>query len=96
MQTDKLRIASDDYSSPDPFETARRAPADHRTQSGGLAARCGTMFFEYLETFRHKQEVLKSHCRAVDRDYDEIKQVICRVVFIAENGAMVESGVRMS
>lgn len=41
--------------------------------------------FEDLETYRHKQEVLKSHCRAVGRDYDEIKQVICRVVFIAEN-----------
>ena len=41
--------------------------------------------FEDLETYRHKQEVLKSHCRAVGRDYDEIKQVVCRVVFIAEN-----------
>ena len=37
------------------------------------------------ETYRHKQEVLKSHCRAVGRDYDEIKQVICTSVFIAEN-----------
>ena len=41
--------------------------------------------FENLETYRHKQEVLKSHCRAVGRDYDEIKQVICRSVLIAEN-----------
>ncbi len=37
------------------------------------------------ETYRHKQEVLKSHCRAVGRDYDEIKQVICRSVLVAEN-----------
>ena len=41
--------------------------------------------FEDRETYRHKQEVLKSHCQAVGRDYDEIKQVICRVVCIAEN-----------
>ena len=41
--------------------------------------------FEDRETYRRKQEVLKSHCRAVGRDYDEIKQVICRVVCIAEN-----------
>ena len=37
------------------------------------------------ETYRHKQEVLKTHCRAVGRDYDEIKQVICTSVLVAEN-----------
>ena len=41
--------------------------------------------FEDLTTYRHKQEILKSHCRAVGRDYDEIRQVICRVVLVAEN-----------
>ncbi len=43
------------------------------------------MFSKTGKTYRHKQEVLKSHCRAVDRDYDEINQVICTSVFIAEN-----------
>ena len=37
------------------------------------------------ETYAHKQEVLKQHCRAVGRDYDEIKQVIATSVLIADN-----------
>lgn len=37
------------------------------------------------ETYVHKQEVLKEHCRAVDRDYDEIKQVLHLGILIADN-----------
>jgi len=37
------------------------------------------------ETYAHKQEVLKNHCREVGRDYDQIKQVIASSVMIAEN-----------
>jgi alkanesulfonate monooxygenase SsuD/methylene tetrahydromethanopterin reductase-like flavin-dependent oxidoreductase (luciferase family) len=40
-------------------------------------------------TYAHKQEVLKNHCRAVGRDYDEIKQVIATGVLIAETEAEV-------
>lgn len=41
--------------------------------------------FKDAVTFAHKQEVLKQHCRAVGRDYDEIIQVIRVGVLIAEN-----------
>jgi alkanesulfonate monooxygenase SsuD/methylene tetrahydromethanopterin reductase-like flavin-dependent oxidoreductase (luciferase family) len=37
------------------------------------------------ETYTQKQEVLKDHCRAVGRDYDEIKQVIRIGVLIADS-----------
>ena len=43
------------------------------------------MFSKTGRPIANKQEVLKSHCRAVGRDYDEIKQVICRSVLVAEN-----------
>jgi alkanesulfonate monooxygenase SsuD/methylene tetrahydromethanopterin reductase-like flavin-dependent oxidoreductase (luciferase family) len=35
-------------------------------------------------TYTHKQTVLKDHCRAVGRDYNEIKQVVRVGVLIAE------------
>jgi alkanesulfonate monooxygenase SsuD/methylene tetrahydromethanopterin reductase-like flavin-dependent oxidoreductase (luciferase family) len=38
-----------------------------------------------LETYAHKQEILKGHCQAVDRDYDEIVQVIHAGVLIADS-----------
>jgi alkanesulfonate monooxygenase SsuD/methylene tetrahydromethanopterin reductase-like flavin-dependent oxidoreductase (luciferase family) len=34
--------------------------------------------------YAHKQEVLKNHCRAVGRDYDEIEQALAVGVLIAE------------
>ena len=40
--------------------------------------------FKDRETYAHKQEVLKTHCQAVGRDYDEIEQVIASGVLIAE------------
>jgi alkanesulfonate monooxygenase SsuD/methylene tetrahydromethanopterin reductase-like flavin-dependent oxidoreductase (luciferase family) len=42
------------------------------------------------ETYAHKQEVLKSHCREVGRDYDEIKQVIATSVLIADTEKELE------
>jgi hypothetical protein len=41
-------------------------------------------------TYAHKQEVLKSHCRDVGRDYDEITQVIRVGILIAETEGEVE------
>ena len=41
-------------------------------------------------TYAHKQEVLKSHCRDVGRDYDEIVQVIRVGILIAETEGEVE------
>jgi alkanesulfonate monooxygenase SsuD/methylene tetrahydromethanopterin reductase-like flavin-dependent oxidoreductase (luciferase family) len=35
-------------------------------------------------SYAHKQEVLKSHCQAVGRDYDQIQQVAATGVLIAE------------
>jgi alkanesulfonate monooxygenase SsuD/methylene tetrahydromethanopterin reductase-like flavin-dependent oxidoreductase (luciferase family) len=40
--------------------------------------------FTDAEAYTHKQEVLKAHCRAVGRDYDEITQVVRIGVLIAE------------
>jgi alkanesulfonate monooxygenase SsuD/methylene tetrahydromethanopterin reductase-like flavin-dependent oxidoreductase (luciferase family) len=42
------------------------------------------------ESYVHKQEVLKEHCRAVGRDYDEIQQVVAASVLIADTEAEVE------
>lgn len=41
--------------------------------------------FQDAETYRHKQRVLQDHCRAVGRDYAEIKQVIRVGILIAES-----------
>jgi len=41
-------------------------------------------------TYAHKQEVLKSHCHEVGRDYDEIVQVIRAGILIAETEGEVE------
>jgi alkanesulfonate monooxygenase SsuD/methylene tetrahydromethanopterin reductase-like flavin-dependent oxidoreductase (luciferase family) len=41
-------------------------------------------------TFTRKQEALKAHCRAVGRDYDEIKQVVRVGVLIAETAQAVQ------
>jgi alkanesulfonate monooxygenase SsuD/methylene tetrahydromethanopterin reductase-like flavin-dependent oxidoreductase (luciferase family) len=38
----------------------------------------------------HKQEVLKAHCRAVGRDYDQISQVVRVGILIAETEREVE------
>ncbi|MDE0078797.1 MAG: LLM class flavin-dependent oxidoreductase [Caldilineaceae bacterium] len=38
-----------------------------------------------VETYAHKQSVLKEHCRAVGREYDEILQMMHVSVLIAEN-----------
>lgn len=39
------------------------------------------------DTYAHKQEVLKKHCRAVGRDYDEIMQVLHMGILIADSEA---------
>jgi alkanesulfonate monooxygenase SsuD/methylene tetrahydromethanopterin reductase-like flavin-dependent oxidoreductase (luciferase family) len=41
-------------------------------------------------TYARKQEVLKGHCRAIGRDYDEISQVIRVGILIAETEGEVE------
>ncbi len=38
-----------------------------------------------LETYAHKQNILRAHCRAVGRDYDEIAQVVRVGILIAES-----------
>jgi alkanesulfonate monooxygenase SsuD/methylene tetrahydromethanopterin reductase-like flavin-dependent oxidoreductase (luciferase family) len=40
--------------------------------------------------YAHKQEVLKHHCRAVGRDFDEINQVIRVGILMAENAHELE------
>lgn len=40
--------------------------------------------FRGAEAYRHKQDVLKQHCRDVGRDYDEIQQVVRVGILIAE------------
>ena len=46
--------------------------------------------FRDLETYAHKQEVLKGHCKDVGRDYDQIVQVVRVGILIAETEADVE------
>jgi alkanesulfonate monooxygenase SsuD/methylene tetrahydromethanopterin reductase-like flavin-dependent oxidoreductase (luciferase family) len=46
--------------------------------------------FRELALYAHKQEVLKSHCREVGRDYDEIVQVVRLGILIAETERDVE------
>jgi len=46
--------------------------------------------FRDLALYAHKQEVLKSHCREVGRDYDEIVQVVRLGILIAETERDVE------
>jgi len=46
--------------------------------------------FRDLALYAHKQEVLKSHCREVSRDYDEIVQVVRLGILIAETERDVE------
>ena len=46
--------------------------------------------FRDLALYAHKQEVLKSHCREVGRDYDEIVQVVRLGILIAETEREVE------
>jgi alkanesulfonate monooxygenase SsuD/methylene tetrahydromethanopterin reductase-like flavin-dependent oxidoreductase (luciferase family) len=40
--------------------------------------------FRGVDAYAHKQEVLKTHCRAVGRDYDAIEQVVRVGILIAE------------
>lgn len=42
------------------------------------------------EEYAHKQNVLKEHCRAVGRDYDDIEQVVASQFVIAETEAEVK------
>ena len=46
--------------------------------------------FRDVALYAHKQEVLKSHCREVGRDYDEIVQVVRLGILIAETERDVE------
>ena len=46
--------------------------------------------FRDLALYAHKQDVLKTHCRAVGRDYDEIVQVIRVGILIAPTEREVE------
>ena len=46
--------------------------------------------FRDLALYAHKQEVLKSHCREVGRDYDEIVQVVRLGILIAETERDIE------
>ena len=42
------------------------------------------------ETYAHKQDVLKEHCRAVGRNYDEIVQVLHIGILIADSEAELQ------
>ena len=46
--------------------------------------------FRDAETYTHKQNVLKEHCRTVGRDYAEITQVIRVGILVAENEAALK------
>jgi alkanesulfonate monooxygenase SsuD/methylene tetrahydromethanopterin reductase-like flavin-dependent oxidoreductase (luciferase family) len=46
--------------------------------------------FKGADAYAHTQEVLKQHCRAVGRDYDEIQQVVRVGILIAESEREVE------
>jgi alkanesulfonate monooxygenase SsuD/methylene tetrahydromethanopterin reductase-like flavin-dependent oxidoreductase (luciferase family) len=48
------------------------------------------LIFKDRATYAHKQNVLKSHCQDVGRDYDEIKQVARVGILIAETEREVE------
>jgi alkanesulfonate monooxygenase SsuD/methylene tetrahydromethanopterin reductase-like flavin-dependent oxidoreductase (luciferase family) len=41
-------------------------------------------------TYAHKQNVLKEHCQAVGRDYDEIVQVSAAHIIVGENEAEIQ------
>jgi alkanesulfonate monooxygenase SsuD/methylene tetrahydromethanopterin reductase-like flavin-dependent oxidoreductase (luciferase family) len=43
-----------------------------------------------LDAYRHKQDVLKIHCREVKRDYDAIQQVVRVGILIAESEREIE------
>ena len=43
--------------------------------------------YQTPDAYRAKQEILKEHCQAVGRDYDEIVQVIAPQILIAESEA---------
>jgi alkanesulfonate monooxygenase SsuD/methylene tetrahydromethanopterin reductase-like flavin-dependent oxidoreductase (luciferase family) len=45
--------------------------------------------YQTPEAYAHKQNVLKEHCAAVGRDYDEILQVIAPAILIGETEADV-------
>ena len=45
--------------------------------------------YQTPEAYAHKQGVLKEHCRAVGRDYDEILQVAAPQILIAESEAEI-------
>ena len=45
--------------------------------------------YQDVPTYAQKQEVLKRHCAAVGRDYDEIVQVLASQILIAETEAEV-------
>jgi alkanesulfonate monooxygenase SsuD/methylene tetrahydromethanopterin reductase-like flavin-dependent oxidoreductase (luciferase family) len=46
--------------------------------------------FQDRAAYAHKQAVLKGHCHAVGRDYDEIEQVIASHILIGETEAEVQ------
>lgn len=46
--------------------------------------------YQTPDAYAHKQEVLKEHCRAVGRDYDEIVQVIAPQILIAESAEALQ------
>jgi alkanesulfonate monooxygenase SsuD/methylene tetrahydromethanopterin reductase-like flavin-dependent oxidoreductase (luciferase family) len=46
--------------------------------------------FRDMATYRHKQEVLKGHCREVGRDYDAIQQVVRFGILVAETEQEIE------
>ncbi len=47
--------------------------------------------FSDLQTYAHKQTVLREHCAAVGRDYDTIEQAVVVRVLIARNDAELDA-----
>ena len=77
---------------PDPIPPVMVGGAGEKYTLRVVAQHADSWNYIYVdrETYAHKQEVLKEHCRAVGRDYDEIEQVAAMGILIAENEAEVE------
>jgi alkanesulfonate monooxygenase SsuD/methylene tetrahydromethanopterin reductase-like flavin-dependent oxidoreductase (luciferase family) len=74
---------------PDPMPLVMVGGAGERYLLRVVAQHADWWNYIYLDTasYAQKQEVLKTHCRAVGRDYAEIVQVIASQIMIAESEA---------
>ena len=59
-------------------------------------AELNSLYDQDRPTYVQKQEILKEHCRAVGRDYDEIVQVTASNLLVAESDEAVKKLVEAS